>query len=682
MVEFSGASVGTMSKRILAIAAGLLLALTSCISEATEQQRVPVQADLVRAIEAGRVKVGDTVLAKVAVKWQSPDCTLREGAILKGRIVAQNVHSKTEKTSQIALLFDNGQCGGPDMKSLPMTVAAVLASDPAQDKNQYENQPLSEAVGLSIGGTGGGSAGVGVGGGGGNLRSVTAAAATVYVSPPVYKGPTAVMPGQVVGIRGMKLNVGGGPEGSSVLSIAGHNVRLESGAQLLLVLNANASAPVAASEPTAAAPTSGVSSSASASSASSSSVSTPANESAIMEIADENDVCLPPQCNVALSSGEPESPAAAASASFPLRELGFTPERADREMYGFDYGSAIAYLGQNDLLFTFNPHLLIHRNGTEAQFAKLRVIRAVLINAQNRKVEKTVDWKVPDAQQYLWPMGQDLVLVHVGRELRLYGPGLKLERRLALVGPLAFVRISPSAKYFAVGVVHERHSEAVHRELAEAEEKEPEEDLEIKVFDGNFRALATVARSSRSAPPVLSDDGEIRILSARKNRWRIVEETWNTQNHLVAQVTSSCRPQATTMPPNLLFLVGCDPQNAAKWYRVLRPSGKPVLKGASSSTELERTANGSAAGGAFTIGMAEAGKSIAPDSAFQTSDLQNERIAVYRAENGERIFSVAVATPAPTVQTFALSPAGDRLAVLEGDKIALYEIPGASGRKN
>jgi hypothetical protein len=669
-----------MSKRILTIEIGLLLALVSCLSEAAEQQRVPVQADLVRAIEAGRVKVGDPVLAKVAVKWQSPECSLREGAILKGRIVAQNVHSKTEKTSQIALLFDNGQCGGRDMKALPLTVAAVLASDPAQDKNQYENQPLSEAVGLSIGGTGGGSAGVAVGGGGGNMRSVTAAAATVYVSPPVYKGPTSVMPGQVVGIRGMKINVGGGPEGSSVLSISGRNVRLETGAQLLLVLNANASTSVTPNEPGATV-SSTTSASSSSVSASSSVVSAPTNESIIAETADETDVCLPPQCNVALAPDEAESRAAAVSATLPLRELGFTPERADHEMYGFDYGSAIAYLGQNDLLFTFNPHILIHRNGTEAQFSKLRIIRAILINAQDRKVRKTIDWKVPDSKQYLWPMGRDIVLVHVGRELRLYGPGLKLERRVALDGPLAFVRVSPSAKYFAVGVVHERHSEAVHRELAEAEEKEPEEDLEIKVYDGNFRALATVARSSRSAPPVLSDDGEIQILSAKKNRWRIVEETWDTQKHLVAQVNSSCRPQATSLPPNLLFLVGCDPQNAAKWYRVLRSNGRSVLKGSSSSTELERTANGSATGGAFTIGMAEAGKSISPDSAFQTSDLESERIAVYRAGNGERVFSVAVASPAPTVQTFVLSPSGDQLAVLEGDKIALYEIPGMGAQQ-
>jgi hypothetical protein len=665
-----------MGKRILKIQNLLLFGLVFCAFEfcafqAVAQERLPVQADLVRAIEAGRVKVGDAVLAKVAVKWEGPQCTLREGAILKGRIVAQSVHSKTEKTSEIALLFESGQCDGPDMKPLPLTVAALLATDPAQDKNMYENQPLSEAVGLSIGGTGGGSAGVGVGGGGGSLRSVTAAAATVYVSPPRYKGPTAVMPGQVAGIRGMKLNVGGGPEGSSVLSISGHNVHLDAGAQFLLVANLNAATPGA----TSAAPPATGSPAATASSTS------PPDDSSAPAAADETEACVPPQCNVALAPSELEPRPAAVWATLSVKDLGYVPERADHEMYSFDYGSAIAYLGQNELLFSFNPHVLIHREGLEAKFAKLRVIRAVLINVQERRVEKTVDWKVPDARQYLWPMGQDRVLVHVGRELRLYGPGLKLQQRLGLDGPLEFVRMSPSSRYFAIGVVKERHSEAVHGQLVEAEQREPEEDVEVKVLDGNFHALATVMRSSRAARPVLSDDGEIRVFSERKNRWRIVEETWDTQKRVLAQVSSTCRPEATSLPENLLFVVGCDPQTAGKWYRVLRFDGKPVLKGWSSSAELERTASGVAAAGTFTIGMAEAAKSIVADSAFRTSDLESERITVYRAENGERIFTVAIPSPEPTVQTFVLSPAGDQLAVLRGNEIAFYEIPTAGGRR-
>jgi hypothetical protein len=658
-----------MSKRILICRGWLLVALVASTLEAGAQERTPIQADLVRAIEAGRVKVGDAVLAKVVVKWQSPQCTLREGAILKGRVVAQSIHSKTEKTSEMALLFESGQCDGLEIKPLPLTVAALLATDPAQDKNMYENQPLSDAVGLSVGGTGGGSAGVGVGGGGGNLRSVTAAAATVYVSPPRYKGPTAVMPGQVVGIRGMKLNVGGGPEGSSVLSVSGHNVRLESGAQFLLVANLNAAAPVVAAP----APASASSSAASA--------STPPDESSVATAVDETEVCLPPQCNVALAPNEAAPRTAAAWATLSVKDLGYVPEPADHEMYSFDYGSAIAYLGQKELLFTFNPHVLIHREDAEAKFAKLRVVRAVLINVQEKKVEKTVDWKVPDAQQYLWPIGQNRVLVHVGRELRLYGTGLKLLARVPLDGPLAFVRMSPSSRYFAVGVIQERHSEIMHRQLAEAEEREPEEDVEIKILDGDFHTLATVQRSSRAAPPVLSDDGEIRVLSTRKNRWRIFEETWDTQKHVLAQVNSACRPETTTLPANLLFVVGCDPQTAGKWYRVLRSDGKPVLKGWSPSAELEHTASGVATAGTFTIGMAEAAKSIVADAAFRTSDLESERIAVYRTENGERIFSVAIPSPAPTVQTFVLSPEGDQLAVLEGEEIAFYKIPITGGRR-
>jgi hypothetical protein len=658
-----------MGKRILTIPNLLLFPLVFCVFQAAAQERLPVQADLIRPLDAGRVKTGDTVLAKVAVKWQSSQCSLREGAILKGRVVAQSVRSKTEKTSEIALLFESGQCDGRDLKPLPLTVAALLATDPNLDKNMYENQPLSDAVGLSVGGTGGGSAGVGVGGGGGSLRSVTAAAATVYVSPPRYKGPTAVMPGQVVGFRGVKLNVGGGPEGSSVLSTSGHNVRLESGAQLLLVLNLNAATTVAVSG----APPASASPSPTASS------TTPANDFSVAPDVDETEVCIPPLCNVALAPNDAETRAAWSTLS--VKDLGYVPERADHEMYSFDHGSAIAYLGQKELLFTFNPHVLIRREGTEAKFAELRIIRAVLIDVQQRKVEKTVDWKVPDAQQYLWPMGQDAVLVHVGRELRLYGPGLKLQQRLALDGPLAFVRMSPSSGYFAVGVVKERHSDAVHRQLADAEQREPEEDVEVRVLDGNFHKLATVERSSRAAPPILSDDGEIRILNSRKNRWRIVEETWDTQKHVLAQVHSTCRPEATTLPSNLLFMVGCDPQIAGKWYRVLRPDGKPVLKGWSPSAELEQTASGVAAAGTFTIGMAEAAKPITADSAFRTSDLERERIAVYRTENGERIFAVAVPSPAPTVQTFVLSPDGNQLAVLQGDEIAFYEIPTAGGRR-
>jgi hypothetical protein len=653
-----------MRKRFPGIPSFLCLAVCSVAVSLVAEDRVPIQADLVRPLEAGQVKVGDPVLAKVAAKWKGHQCTLRQGAILQGRVVNQSAHSRTANTSEIALLFESGQCDGRDMKPLSLTVAAVLAVDPRRDPNMYENQSLSDAVGLGVGGGAVGAAG-GLGGGG-SFRSATATASIVDLSPPRYKGPTAVMPGQIIGIKGMKLNVGGGPEGSSVLSLSGRNVRLESGAQLMLVPNLNAAPPAAAG----AAPTS---------SAPSVSATT---ETKVPEAdaVDETEICSPPLCSPAHTSAEAEPTGADASAVLSIKELGYA--RPGHELNEFDHDSAIAYLGQKQLLFTFNPHVLVERTDAEAKVARLRVIRAVLIDVQSKRVEKAVDWKVLDAQQYLWPVGHDKVMVHVGRELRLYGPGLKLEQRLSLNGPLAFMCTSPSSTYFAVGVVQERHPEAVHRQLEEAEAREPEEDVEIKVLNREFHALATVVRSSRAALPVLSDNGEIRVLRMGKNRWQIVEDSWDVQKHVLTQVNSTCRPEVTTLPPNLFFVVGCDHWAVGKWYRVLRYNGKPVLKGWSPSAELEHTAGGSAAGSAFTIRIAEAAKSVIARSSFRPSDLEEERIAVYRTENGERVFTVTIPSPVPTVQTFALSPDAGQLAILQGDQIAFYELPNATDPGN
>lgn len=645
---------GNMRKRILATALLPLSLVLFPASKAPAQDRTPVQAELIRAIEAGRVHVGDQVFAKVVLKWQGSQCVLREGAMLQGRIVAQSARSRAQKTSEIALLFDNGECGGRDMKPLPLTLAALVAGDPSEDANNYEYQPLSEAVGISIGG--------GASSGRGNLRSVTASAATIQNSPSVYKGPSAVLPGQVVGIKDLKLDVGSGPGGSSVLSSAGHNVRLEPGSQFVLVPNLSVT-PVASVIPPAAAPPA----------AATENTSNVASD-------DETAVCSPPLCTEVIAPSETERMVSTVSATISIKNLGYAPLRSDQGIYSFDYGSSISYLGEKELLFTFNPHVLVRRSGEEAKFTKLRVIHAVLINVPEKRVERTLDWKVPDAQQYLWPVGSDRALVHVGRELRLYGPGLKLQQRLMLGGPLAFLRTSPSAKYFAVGVIQERHSDATHRQLQEAEDREPEEDVEIKVLDGELHTLATVVRSSRAPRPVLSDNGEIRVVRANKNRWRIVEDAWDGQQRLFAQVHSTCRPETTTLPPDLVFVVGCDRQATGKWYRVLRPDGKPLLKGWSPSAELEHAARGIATGVSFAIGIAEAANSLAPDSAFLPADIQRERIAVYRTENGERMFAVNVPAPVPTVQTFVLSPDGNQLAVLQGEQIAFYEVPARSGR--
>lgn len=127
------------------------------------QTPVPVWAELVQRLDASKIKVGDPILAKIASPWKSPACDLRAGAIIQGHVVTQRAHSKTEKSSEISISFESGQCGGREMKPLLLTVAAVVAAQPSRYSNfpaSEKMQPLSSAVGLTFNG---------------GLRSVTAA---------------------------------------------------------------------------------------------------------------------------------------------------------------------------------------------------------------------------------------------------------------------------------------------------------------------------------------------------------------------------------------------------------------------------------------------------------------------------------------------------------------------------
>jgi hypothetical protein len=614
----------------------------------------PIWAELVQRLDATKVKTGDPILAKLALAWNSPACDLRQGAIIRGHVVTRKTRSKTERTSEIAVNFDAGQCGGPEMHPLFLTVAAVVAPSPARDSDfpYAENlQPLTTAVGLTLNS---------------NVRSVSQASATVFFQPRPTKALSQVVPGQVVGIPHLALSVGQGIDGASIFSSTGHNVQLSAGTQFALVPNlradTHATGDAKSTNPNAA-------------------TVSPAPleaEPAPPNIADEKEVCVAPDCTVALADNQADQEVKGAQVSLPLKGLGYVPPSADREMSGFNYDASIAYLGPTQFLFTFNPHILVPRSGAEANFSrKLRIVRAVLIDLEKKEIMKTVDWRVPDSGRYLWPIGENQVLIHVGQELRLYGPGLQLRNQISLGGPLAFVRISPASQYFAAGTIHERHSREVHRQLEEAELREPEEDVEIRLLDSQFSVLTSIMRSSRVAPPVLLNEGEVHVSGIGRNRWRIVENSWVGQRRVLAVATSTCVPQTESVPGNLLFVVGCDRQTGNRWYRILHGDGKVVLKGWSPSSELEQTAGGNVGGNAFAIRIAEATQSRLSQSVFKPSDLKSARVTVYRAKDGRRIFSTGFPDPVPAIQTFAISPREDQVALLKADEIAFYRVPAA-----
>src|SRR5262249_25789385 len=260
---------------------------------------------------------------------------------------------------------------------------ALLAPYPPSYSGSEEMQPLNSAIGLGLDG---------------GIRSVSQAAATVYDEPRVAKAPRSVTVGQGGGIPHVAISVGQPPDGASLLRSTGRDVQLRAGTQLVLIPNVSSERTVASDEKSAS-PIPATANTA---------ISDPfpaITEPPPLSIAEERELCEPPDCSIALQTGQSDQESHRVQITMSLKGLGYSPAPADQEMFGFDYDARIAYLGPRQFLFTFNPHTLVQRSASEAVSSRrLRVIRGVLIDLEKKKVVRTVDWRVPDSGRYLWPI--------------------------------------------------------------------------------------------------------------------------------------------------------------------------------------------------------------------------------------------------------------------------------------
>ena len=641
--------------RILGMTAALALCCATVSAEKIAKPGAdPIQAELMADLHARLLKVGQTVFARVTVEWRSPTCHLSNGAVLEAHVVSVVPSIKPVKASEVGLAFTRAQCGDLKMGPFNLLLSAVAAPPDDPDLGILsESLPVRAMSGIK---------------GSLVLNSMRISndptlnlISTIYLFPLV---PRMEM-GDVYRIKGLKLSVGTGPENSSILTSKDHDVALEKHSMFLLV-PAQWSIARASAEPGGAQPesTEPVARIPAAAGAEVMPVHPPLNDI---------DLCAPPQCNVALPSGNANDVGHAAN-SISIRDLGYSP-RPQRDAFYFVHDEALAYLGPRELLVAFNPHELVSRDA-QRMGSTVRVIRAAVLDTQTHRVTHTVDWALPDHRQYLWPLANGRVLVHVGAELRVYGEGLQIQNRVPLDGSLAFVRVTPDGSFIALGVLHERHTPELHAQLRENLNGDPEEDVNILVLNSNFETIAQSTTRSNLLAPTLLNEGQVTLSAQSNMRYRISMVTWDNHISVVARFTSSCTPELSSIAPDFIFLVSCDKSTQGREYRVLRRDGKLALKGDSTENDCGHAAEGSANQEAFVVKIVQSSVPVPPGAPLNAAHFSSEELRVYRAADGKRLLAVRAGSPSLSRDGYALAPDASQLAVLTRDELAFYPVPG------
>lgn len=354
--------------------------------------------------------------------------------------------------------------------------------------------------------------------------------------------------------------------------------------------------------------------------------------------------------------------------------------------------ATVHFAGEHHLLVTFPVRRLMKRMPDFQPGDDDRSIEAVLVDIPSGKVAARTTWRVHDAGQYLWDLGQ-------GRFL------LRIRSRLVTIQPLANVsRPDPFEEHKLlnfedriVGILVSAESdlltvETTSQPLPDGIHPVPKFE-EAAVIINFFRlqhgaetVTASHAGSVKSSIPLalpLTADGYLDTSAESKTRWLFDYLPHEGKKLELSPYDTSCFPRAIFVSRSEFVAFGC------------RGSVDKVEIGGFNMKAEERWEQGfteafaypsfsfAPAAGRFALGRALSAIAISmlgPDQEPMGEQLTAQDIQVYQSATGRVVFHTVVTPVQRMGQNFSLSADGSQIAVVRDGTIEVDQLPPLSGR--
>ena len=165
-------------------------------------------------LDSKHLKVGQPIQVEILRDWIAPSCTLAKGAALYGHVLAATA-SRNPGGSELAVVFDHGDCSGRPKQKLSLRLIGVVRRD--TDYAAVHSGMPTEVHG--------------------GARSISDTAASMgSESDDDIQGPKLIHTGAVLGVPHLKLIPEGGPQCSAMLTSEEPSVRLSTDMKFVLTM--------------------------------------------------------------------------------------------------------------------------------------------------------------------------------------------------------------------------------------------------------------------------------------------------------------------------------------------------------------------------------------------------------------------------------------------------------------
>jgi hypothetical protein len=618
------------------IAAFMTFACLSC----AYAQEAPIEAELSKTLAGDRLQIGSTFVLQVLAPWEQRECRLASGALLHATVQAV---TRTNRHTQGFTFMVQAPCG--ERKPLEPVVTGLLAAPRVEEETEEfpgfaavggVNQPRVSSATL-------------------NPLDVAKPApfAVRHTTTKADQLPETITLGEVWHLSHVRLVLPSGNSTESAITTEKSSLGLPAKTIFILEIARQGNQPVRALPAVANYP--------------------------VRERPRSPDPFVGPcragQCTFdSAPLSRPPSGFHRAGEAEDLSRFGMRPE-SDREGLQLQQGTTVHFVSNAEVLVTFPTHELLRHSGDERPTDSPQQVSAVLFNIETRSVDRIEHWIIDDHNAYVWSFGGNL-LVHQGRFLTMYGPGLQELASLPLDLPLASLRASPDGGHLLVGELHELHSREDHRMLADTLAHGPEEEVRWSLLDQNLKRIRTLGTSSNFVPtPILLDDSMIELRKGVGPEWFLVGKAWDSNSDKqLGNLRSACFPVLNNVPPDLLAATTCDTSGKAMHTFLTQKDGSPVIDQTSTRQDLPATVAGSSASARVALMLTRADENWDQGRLFRFSMIKTQRIEVFGSEDGSLIASIPLSAAEHSSNAFALSPNGSMLALVAGHHLTLYEL--------
>jgi hypothetical protein len=387
------------------------------------------------------------------------------------------------------------------------------------------------------------------------------------------------------------------------------------------------------------------------------------------------------------AAGTASKPAQQPAQRIPVESFGFVPQSRFFMLYRVPWVT-LDFLDTTHLLFTFHVASLMHREPDDPEDDQDQTIRALVLTVPAGKVLAEGTWRLHDRGRYLWALGDGDFVLRQRDHLLISDRSLVLKDYLQAAGTLASVQVSPDGSTLVAQYARAAHSSedeegdgrpAGAPSLGDDAPRLPSHrrQFSLLVVDTRDRKAERIAELPHAVQLPMVQGGYLGVqqTSSKGNAWDVSLASFHGNAHFVATVHSTCQPAIEPLSKTAFLTESCLPYSDNRLIDAFDIDGHKLWEQTWQSRFAWGTLAYSVAGNRFAYGSIEMNHTVTEAAPVDDTSILGEPVGVFNLQSG-KLDIVLDATPILTAgENFALSPDGDKLAILRDGAIEIYDLP-------